>query len=130
MNTNNPKRQYSFEKLRVWQAARKLIKDVYVATSKFPQREIYGLTSQCNRAAVSVAANLAEGSSRQSRKDQAHFSEIAFGSLMELACLLILCVDVDILPQQEEAALRKQIEDVSAQLNALHQAQKRQAKDS
>jgi len=51
---------------------------------------MYGLVSQCNRAVVSVAANLAEGSSRQSGKDQAHFSEIAYGSLMELACLLIL----------------------------------------
>jgi 23S rRNA-intervening sequence protein len=62
--------QYSFEKLRVWQAARRLAKQVYLLTSKFPKQEIYGLTS----------------SSRQGRKDQAHFSEIAYGSLIELAC--------------------------------------------
>ena len=116
----NPKQQYPFEKLRVWQAARNLAKNVYVATSKFPQREIYGLTSQCNRAAVSVAANIAEGSSRQSRKDQAHFSEIAYGSLTELACLLILCKDVGVLSEQTEQSLREEIESVSAQLNALH----------
>ena len=124
MNSHNTNRQYSFEKLRVWQAARALTKSIYMATSKFPQREIYGLTSQINRAAVSVAANLAEGSSRQSRKDQAHFSEIAYGSLMELACLLIVCVDLNILSQQEEASLRGSIEDVSAQLNALHRSQR------
>ena len=124
MNSHNTNRQYSFGKLRVWQAARALTKAVYLITSKFPQREIYGLTSQCNRAAVSVAANLAEGGSRQSRKDQAHFSEIAYGSLMELACLLILCVDVGVVSQQEEVTLRKSIEDVSAQLNALHRTQR------
>jgi len=91
----NPKREYAFEKLRVWQAARGLAKAVYLATTTFPRTEIYGLTSQCNRAAVSIAANLAEGSSRRSKKDQAHFSEIAYSSLTELACLLILCRDVD-----------------------------------
>ena len=99
----NPPQQYSFEKLRVRQAARGLSKKIYLATADFPQRERYGLTSQCNRAAVSVAANLAEGTSRQSRKDQAHFSEIAYGSLTELACLLILAKDVGVLSENSEA---------------------------
>jgi four helix bundle protein len=110
--------------LRVWQAARHLSKAIYLATSKFPQKEIYGLTSQCNRAAVSVAANLAEGSSRRSRNDQAHFSEIAYGSLTELACLLILCRDVGVLSDDSEQELRRSIEEVSAQLNALHRSQR------
>jgi four helix bundle protein len=118
------RQQYPFEKLRVWQAARVLAKETYLATSKFPQREVYGLTSQSNRAAVSVAANLAEGSSRRSRKDQAHFSEIAYGSLMELACLLILSNDVDILPSDSEQVLRDSIERLSSQLNALHRSQR------
>jgi len=119
-----PTVQYPFEKLRVWQAARELAKKIYLTTSKFPQREIYGLTRQCNRAVVSVAANLAEGSSRQSRKDQAHFSEIAYGSLMELACLLILSSDVGILPNDSEQKLRSSIEQLSLQLNALHRSQR------
>jgi four helix bundle protein len=116
--------QYSFEKLRVWQSARELAKSIYGATSKYPHREVYGLTSQCNRAAVSVAANLAEGSSRQSPKDQAHFSEIAYGSLMELACLLIVSVDVGVLAADTELKLRESIEKVSAQLNALRRSQR------
>src|SRR6266436_517188 len=120
----NSRQEYSFEKLRVWQAARVLAREIYLATSKFPQHEIYGLTSQCNRAAISVSANLAEGSSRQSRKDQAHFSEIAYGSLTELACLLILAEDVGVLPENSETALRSSIERVSAQLNALHRSQR------
>jgi four helix bundle protein len=120
----NPRQQYPFEKLRVWQAARELAKQVYLATANFPQREMYGLTSQCNRAAVSVAANLAEGTSRQSRKDQAHFSEIAYGSLTELACLLTLGKDVGVLSDRSEAELRGAIEHVSEQLNALHRSQR------
>lgn len=120
----NPPQQYSFEKLRVWQAARELARQVYLTTRSFPPRELYGLTSQCNRAAVSVAANLAEGTSRQSRKDQAHFSEIAYGSLTELACLLILGKDIGILSENSEANLRRAIERVSVLLNALHRSQR------
>ena len=116
--------EYSFEKLNVWQDARILAKDIYTTTSKFPRSEIYGLTSQCNRAVVSTAANIAEGSARQSPKDQAHFSEIAYGSLMELACLLILSCDVGILPCDDEQTLRGSIQSVSAQLNALHRSQR------
>src|SRR2546421_4139176 len=118
----NSRQQYPFEKLRVWQAARDLSKTVYLITGKFPPRELYGLISQCNRAAISVAANLAEGSSRRSRKDQAHFSEIAYGSLMELACL-ILSRDLGILPDASEQGLRSSIEQLSPQLNALHRSQ-------
>jgi four helix bundle protein len=114
---------YPFEKLRVWQSARDLIKDVYRNTKAYPRNEVYGLISQTNRAAVSVAANLAEGSSRTSRKDQAHFSQIAYGSLMELACLLIVAVDLEILSPVREAELREEIEAVSRQLNALRTSQ-------
>src|SRR2546422_4480963 len=120
----NTRYEYPFEKLRVWQKTRALAKEIYSATAKFPRREIYGLTSECNRAAVSIAANIAEGSSRRSRKDQAHFSEIAYSSLMELACLLILCADLGILSAEAEQTLRQSIEQVSVQLNALHRSQR------
>jgi four helix bundle protein len=114
---------YPFEKLRVWESARSLIKNVYRTTKAFPRSETYGLISQTNRAAVSVAANLVEGSSRTSRKDQAHFSQIASSSLMELACLLIVAVDLQFLPAEQEASLREEIEAVSRQLNALRTSQ-------
>ena len=71
-----------------------------------------------------MVANLAEGSSRQNRKDQAHFSEIAYGSLMELACLLILAEDIGILSGHYEQVLRRSIEQISLQLNALHRSQR------
>lgn len=116
--------EYPFEKLNVWQAARELAKATYLETSKSPQREIYGMTSQCNRAAVPVASNIAEGSSRRSLKDQSHFSEIAYGSLMELACLFILSNDVGFLAAERENTMRQSIEGVSAQLNALYRSQR------
>jgi four helix bundle protein len=120
----NKRHQYPFEKLNVWQSARELATSTYRITSDFPKHEVYGLTSQCNRAAVSVAANIAEGVSRQSLKDQAHFSEIAYGSLMELACLCIVGRDVGILTDEQESGLRQSVEKVSAQLNALHRSQR------
>jgi four helix bundle protein len=114
---------YPFEKLRVWESARQLVAEVYHLTKSFPRSEIYGLTSQTNRAAVSVAANLAEGSARTSRKDQAHFTQIAYGSLTELACLLILAADLQFLSSENESNVREEIESVSRQLNALRKAQ-------
>jgi four helix bundle protein len=95
---------YPFEKLRVWEA-RQLAQN-YGLTKKFPRSEIYGLTSQTNRAVVSVAANLAEGSARTSRRDQAHFSQMAYSSLMELACLQSLAVDLELAGAEDESALR------------------------
>lgn len=119
----NARHVYPFEKLRVWESARKLATNVYGLTRKFPRSEIYGLVSQTNRAAISVAANLPEGSARTSRKDQAHFSQIACGSLMELACLLILAVDLGYISVTDESKLREEIESISRQLNALRNAQ-------
>ena len=67
---------FYFEKLDVWQNARKLNKKVYEITKTFPKEEIYGLTNQVRRASVSICSNIAEGTSRQSSKDQAHFTLI------------------------------------------------------
>ena len=85
--------------------------------------ELHGLTSQINRATVSVAANLAEGSLRTSRKDQAHFSQIGYGSLMELACLLILAGDLEFIAVEQEMKVRETVESVSRQINALRNSQ-------
>jgi four helix bundle protein len=67
-----------------------LAKEVYLITSQFPKEEKYGLVSQINRCSVSIASNIAEGSSRSSNKDFAHFLKISLGSLFELETQLIL----------------------------------------
>jgi four helix bundle protein len=74
---------FSFERLAVWQKAIEYADFVYKMTRDFPADERFGLTSQLRRSAVSISANLAEGSSRSSRADMARFIEIAYGSLLE-----------------------------------------------
>ena len=71
---------YSFEKMNVWQLARKVVKLIYLKTKSFPKSEIFGVTSQIQRASVSVCCNLAEGSARISPADQNRFYEISFSS--------------------------------------------------
>ncbi|MES2593767.1 MAG: four helix bundle protein [Verrucomicrobiota bacterium] len=88
------RKQFPFEKLDVWQDARKLVINVYECSRGFPKDERFGLTSQLTRAAVSVANNLAEGCGRASLKDQANYSSQAHGSLMETASDLIIATDL------------------------------------
>ena len=75
---------FGFEKLDVWHKAIEFADVVYSCTRRFPSDERFGLTNQMRRAAVSISSNIAEGSSRNSRKDFARFIEIAAGSLYEV----------------------------------------------
>jgi len=92
-------------------------------TKSFPETERYGLTSQIRRAAVSVANNLAEGSSRKSFKDQANFTTMAFTSLMEVLNLLIISKDLELINDEEYARLRPLVEEISNKLNSLRNSQ-------
>ncbi|MHC4180764.1 MAG: four helix bundle protein [Planctomycetota bacterium] len=74
---------FGFEKLDVWQRAVEFADSVYQAMQRFPVDERFGLTNQMRRASISISSNVAEGSSRASRKDFGRFVEIAYGSLME-----------------------------------------------
>ena len=85
---------YSFEKLKVWQEAKKLVVDVYHLLDNFPKFEKYALCDQIRRAIVSVPSNIAEGSGRRSLKEQIHFLEISYGSLMETYNQLRIAIDL------------------------------------
>jgi len=74
---------YLFEKPEVWQHARKLTVWIYTITKKIPAEEKFGLITQMRRAPISIASNLAEGTSRKTSKDQSHFSTIAYSSTIE-----------------------------------------------
>jgi four helix bundle protein len=115
--------EFPFERLRVWQQAREWIGTIYAMTQTFPKAEQYNFTSQMNRAALSVATNVAEGSARISGKDQAHFSSIAYGSLMETACLSILACDRGYISSDSVSRQRKEIAAISNQINALRNSQ-------
>ena len=80
---------YSFEKLEVWKLARDFCVYIYKLTNTFPIEEKFGLVSQMRRASISIASNIAEGSSRMSKKDQSHFYTITFSSTIELLNQLI-----------------------------------------
>ncbi|WP_415040031.1 four helix bundle protein [Flavobacterium sp.] len=74
---------FSFEKLDVWQNAKSLILIVYKLTNDFPTNETYGITSQIKRSSSSIATNIAEGTSRNTKKDKAHFLTVSYSSAME-----------------------------------------------
>jgi four helix bundle protein len=84
----------TFRDLLVWQRAHAFVLAVYKATARFPGREIYGLTSQMRRAAISIAANIAEGFAKHGKADKARFMNIAEGSLEESRYYLILSQDL------------------------------------
>jgi four helix bundle protein len=80
----------NYRDLIVWQKAIELVGEIYKITKLFPQEELYGLTSQIRRAAISVPSNIAEGQGRKTKKEFAHFLSIAHGSLRELETQLII----------------------------------------
>jgi four helix bundle protein len=79
-----------YKELQVWQKAMKLAEDVYKLSANFPREEMYGLTSQIRRSAISIPSNIAEGSSRAGTKEFIQFLSIARGSSAELETQLIL----------------------------------------
>lgn len=114
---------YSFENLDVWQKSRVLVLMIYKTTKGFPNDERFGLVSQLRRASVSVSSNLAEGSGRTSFKEQARFSEISFGSLIEVLNQLILSNDLEYISKKELNEFRIIIEEIGNKINSLKQSQ-------
>ena len=100
-NENQERRAFRFERIEAWQQARQLNREVYCLTRKFPKEVMFGLTSQIRRAAVSVVSNIAECSGRNSDADFAHFLEISYGSLMEVASQLFLALDQGYITQED-----------------------------
>lgn len=103
---------YSFEKLEVWRDIRDFTKKIFLITKKFPSDERFSLVAQIKRATLSISSNLAEGTSRSSMKDQARFTEIAFGSLVEVLNHLIIAVDLDFISTDDYNDLRQDIEKI------------------
>lgn len=108
-----------FRKLDVWQRAKTLAIEIYSLTDGYPIKENFGLTSQTNRAAVSIAANIAEGSSRSSRKDFAHFLEIAIGSAFELQTLLEIAFNREYIEDDSYNNAKDNLEELAKMLFGL-----------
>ena len=110
-----------FRKLKVWQSSMTLAADCYVATESFPRSELYGLTSQIRRSAVSIPSNISEGCGRGSKKEFARFLRIAYASACELGTQLELARRIPIGPENELAVLLSQVEDVRRMVSVLIQ---------
>ena len=112
----------SFRDLHVWQESMRLTAEVYRRTADFPKHELYGLTSQMRRAAVSVPSNIAEGKGHRSDREFTKFLLHARGSLLELETQVLITTDLQYLKQTEGQQLFEVAEAVCRSLNGLIKA--------
>jgi four helix bundle protein len=110
---------YRYKDLIVWQRSKALASEIYRITENFPKSELYGLTSQVRRAAVSVPSNIAEGQGRLTRGEFQQFLGHARGSLLELETQLSIAVDLRFLDAREFAAVEPRIAEINRLLNGL-----------
>ena len=114
---------FGFEKLNVWQKSRELSFQIYRITETFPLDERFGLISQLRRASISIASNIAEGTGRKSNKDAARFTEIAYGSAIEVLNQCIISNDLGFLNNEDLVKLRNDISHITAMLDGLRKSQ-------
>lgn len=117
-----------YRELKVWQRSMDLVEESYRLTTTFPKHELYGLTSQLRRAAVSVAANIAEGHGRDHLREYLHFLSVANGSLMELETHLLIGRRMNYLLPDDEKSVLLCAAEVGRMLAGLVRALKRRAR--
>ena len=108
---------FRFQKLDIYDLALDLVKDSYSLTRTFPAEERFALVPQMNRAVVSVPSNIAEGISRGTRKDQVHFLNISYGSLMELACQSDISCMLGYITDRQRKELSAKINNLAIKIN-------------
>lgn len=113
-----------FRQLRVWEASHLFVMEIYRLTEKFPREELYGLTSQIRRAAVSIPSNLAEGLGRDSQPELLRFTRIAMGSASELEYELLLAHDLHWMAEDDYHKISADLISIRKMLNSLIQTLK------
>ncbi|MBI5045248.1 MAG: four helix bundle protein [Candidatus Levybacteria bacterium] len=111
----------SYKNLIVWQKSIILVKEVYQLTKNFPRSELYGLTSQMRRSAISIPSNIAEGYGRKSTKEYAQFYGIAFGSARELETQLIIARELQFINVSAFAKIDTLLNEILRMLNTMIQ---------
>jgi four helix bundle protein len=109
----------SYRDLDVWKISIEFVKEVYRLTSKFPRTEVYGLTNQIRKAAVSIPSNIAEGQGRNSSKEFKHFLAVSLGSAAELETQLIIAKEINYLTADELNPLLSTLDIIRKMLRAL-----------
>ena len=115
--------QYYFEKLDVFQRTQGLVAEIYKMTQSFPDEEKYSMVNQIRRASILILTNIAEGNSRLTKKDQAHFTTLSYSSLMELLSLIMTGLDLNYIEEKNYRSLRSNMEIIAKQLISLRKAQ-------
>lgn len=110
---------YSFEKLDVWKEAIQLAVSTYETTNNFPKEEKIGLMAQMRRSSVSISSNIAEGTSRLTSKDKAHFMTIAYSSTMELLNQAIISKELNFISEEQYKSIRIKAESITNKINSL-----------
>jgi four helix bundle protein len=118
-----------YQELKVWQLGMDVSVDIYKLTETFPSKEIYGLTSQTRRAAVSIPANIAEGHQRDTTKDYLRFLSIARGSLAELETHLLIATRLGFSKSNHVEPILVKLESLSRMLRSLQKALRRKLDD-
>ena len=113
---------FGFTNLTVYQQAMDLVEQVYLLLKRFPREEQYALCDQLRRAVVSVPSNIAEGLGHLSPKEQAHYMEIAYSSLMETYCQLTISLRLQYIPLPEYDSMTEQIENTAKMLSGLRRS--------
>jgi four helix bundle protein len=108
-----------FKELKVWQSSMDMVTKVYALTKGFPKEELYGLTSQIRRAAVSVPSNIAEGRAKRSTRDYIRFVNIAYGSLAELETQFMIAHNLGYITEEATATLADDFSTLGRMLNGL-----------
>ncbi len=109
----------NYRDLLVWQKAMDLVEDVYRVTKPFPREEIYGLTAQLRRAAVSIPSNIAEGQGRRSDREFLNFLSIAHASLREVETQILIAQRLKYVNEDKKSELFEQTSEVGRLLNGL-----------
>ncbi len=112
----------NFRDLRVWQAGMELVVEIYGVTQSFPKHEVYGLTSQIQRAAVSVPSNIAEGHTREHSKEYLHHLSMAQASLAEVETQLEIAARLGYISTDSLRSLIERVQSLGRQLYALRNA--------
>lgn len=112
-------KEFSFERLEVWNRSLDLVEFVYEMTREFPSEEKFSLTSQIRRSAISAPSNIAEGTSRRTTRDKIHFLNISYSSLIELVNHLVIGLRLGYIHQEDYVKARLQIQSITAMINAL-----------
>lgn len=110
---------HRYKELNVWKRSREFCSSIYSITTKFPQEEKFGLTSQLRRAAISIPSNIAEGASRSAKKDFARFLEISIGSSYEIETQLLIATDLKYISKENSLELSQTIVSIIKMLSKL-----------